>query len=115
MTAWQRWASKEPRNADTAKDCDGRFMQNVVVLQRLTGLTPYGRRLLDVCQKVMQRPGGVIDVLRGPKGQMQLKLNTRSDQPRNDFKLRGMGSPTAVSTDRRAKAANEKAKTTRAR
>lgn len=101
MTAWQRWASKGQRNTDTAKDCECRFMQNVVVLQRLTGLTPYGRRLLDVCQKVMESPGGVIDVLRGLKDQIQLKLNTRSDQPRNDFKLRGMGSPTAVAAERR--------------
>ncbi|MGC4033110.1 MAG: hypothetical protein QM754_15510 [Tepidisphaeraceae bacterium] len=111
-TAWQRWASKEPRNASTAKDVEGRFMQNILVLQRLTGLTPYGRRILDVCQKVMKRPGGVIDVLRGPKDQMHLKLNTHSDQARNDFKSRGMGSPTAVAADRRAKAASKKRKGT---
>lgn len=107
-TAWQRWASKEPRNADTAKDVEGRFMQNVVVLQRLTGLTPYGRRLLDVCQKVMKHPGGVIDVLRGRGGEIQLRLNTRSDKARNDLKVRGMGSPKAVAADRRVKAVSSK-------
>ncbi|HLL87694.1 MAG TPA: hypothetical protein VK324_00160 [Tepidisphaeraceae bacterium] len=80
-TAWDRFRNKPQRNSSTAKDWIGRFDQNVLVLQRLTGLTPYGRRLLDVGQKVLRRRGAVIDVLTTKDGQQFLRLSTKSAKP----------------------------------
>ncbi len=82
-TAWHRFKEKQPRNNATAKDWTARFEQNVVVLQRLTGLTPYGRKLLDVGQKVLRQRGAVIDVLVSEDGQRLLRLNTKSKVPQS--------------------------------
>lgn len=76
---WYRaWASKEPRNKATAKDADGRFLQNLQVLQR-TG--DYGRRLLEVGRRVMKTKGAVIDLSRNDKGNLFVMLNTNSANP----------------------------------
>lgn len=113
-TAWDRWKDKEPRNKDTGKSWDARFDQNVLVMQRLTGLTPYGRKLLDVGQKVLGKKGAVIDVLVADTGTRYLRLNTQSDRPVNESKVRGMGSPAAIKAERaekRAEKASPKATT----
>lgn len=116
-TAWDRFVNKAPRNAETGKDLEGRFEQNIAVLQRLTGLTPYGRKLLEVGQKIMGYKGAVIDILvTESTGNRQLRLNTKSDMPINETKVRGMGSPAALAAaqeaakeERRAKRAAAKA------
>lgn len=109
-TAWERWANKDPRNAETGKDMEGRFDQNVTVLQRLSGLTPYGRKLLDVGTEVLGTDGAVIDVLvNDTTGTKYLRLNTKSGRPINQSKTRGAGSPAAIAAEKAAK----RAKTTR--
>lgn len=123
-TAWDRFTGKDPRNADTGKDWEGRFEQNVVVLQRLwssvdptqMSLTPYGLKILEVGQKVMGHKGGVIDVLVGPKGGVSYRLNTRSDRPINESKTRGMGSPAAIAAAKaEARASKKSTKTSKPR
>lgn len=81
-TAWDRFKNKPQRNEATAKDWKGRLEQNIAVLQRLTGLTPYGRRLLDVGQKVLRRRGAVIDLLTTKEGERFLRLSTKSAKPK---------------------------------
>lgn len=111
-TAWERWANKDPRNPDTGKDMEGRFDQNVTVLQRLTGLTPYGRRIFDL-HKVIGGSGVVIDVLVADTGTKYLRLNTDSERPVNESKVRGMGSPAAIAEERKASRAKAKRKSNR--
>ena len=114
-TAWDRFTKKDPRNAETGKDYEARFDQNVTVLQRVspTDLNPYGRRLLDVGSEVLGTKGAVIDVLVNPNtGNKSLRLNTNSDTPINEAKTRGFGSPAAIEAakaearERKAKARN---------
>jgi len=107
--AWDRWTQKDPRNEDTGKDWEARFDQNIDVLQRLTGNTPYGRKILDVGQKVMGKKGGVIDLLVNDRGNKYLRLNLNSDRPINESKVRGMGSPAAIAAERAEKRAERKA------
>lgn len=104
-TAWDRFINKDPRNAETGKDYEARFDQNVTVLQRLSGLTPYGLKLLEVGTKVLGTAGAVIDVLVGERGGKSLRLNTRSDRPINEGKVRGFGSPAAIAAERAEKRA----------
>lgn len=107
-TAWDRWVNKDPRNKETGKDWEGRFEQNVTVLQRLTGLTPYGRRIFDL-HKVIGGKGVVIDVLVGASGAKFLKLNLNSERPVNEAKVRGMGSPAALAAEKAEKRSSRKA------
>lgn len=72
------WASKEPRNKETAKNVDGRFQQNLQVLQRTND---YGRRLLEVGRKVLKSKGAVIDLARDDRGNLLVTLNTNSATP----------------------------------
>src|SRR5687767_8251674 len=58
---FEKWASKSPRNAETGKDAEGRFMQNILTLQRTAD---YGLRLHQVGTKVLKTKGVVIDLLR---------------------------------------------------
>jgi hypothetical protein len=51
---------------------------------------------LEVGQKVMDRPGGVLDVLSSKVGQTYFRFNTRSNRPINQLKVHGL--------DRRRKA-----------
>lgn len=111
-TAWQRWADKDARNPDTGKDMEGRFDQNVTVLQRLSGLTPYGRRIHDL-HKVIGGAGVVIDVLVAETGTKYLRLNTNSPRPINESKVRGMGSPAAIAEEKKAKRASAQKKAKR--
>jgi hypothetical protein len=108
-TAWDRFVNKDPRNAETGKDAEARFYQNVIVQQRLTGRTPYGYKMRQVCQEVCGFDGGVLDVLKHDTGTLYLRLNTRSDTPINQNKVRGMGSPADVAA-RKAEARAAKAK-----
>lgn len=80
---YKAWAKKEPRNEATAKDADGRFLQNLRVLQR-TG--DYGRRLFDVGRRVMKTKGAVIDLTRDNKGNLFVTLNTNSATPQKPGK-----------------------------
>lgn len=102
-TAWERFDDKDSRNEKTGKDTEGRFEQNVIVLQRLSGFTPYGRKILDVGQKVMGQPGGVIDLLVNEKsGIRSLRLNLKSATPINQSKTRGAGSNKAIAAAKAA-------------
>lgn len=115
-TAWERFTNKDPRNKDTGKDYEGRFDQNVSVLQRLGGDTPYGLKLLQVGQKVLGTAGAVIDVLVSDRGTRSLRLNTKSDRPINEGKTRGAGSPAQLEAEReKAKAKAKRAKARKAK
>lgn len=83
-TAWERFAGKEARNGQTGKDVDGRLLQNAEVLQRLSGMTPYGLKLLQVGREVLKTKGMVIDVLDLGGGKAGLRLNTDSATPVNE-------------------------------
>lgn len=72
------WANKEKRSADAGKDADERFIQNLRVLQRTKD---YGRKLLQVGQKVLKRKGAVIDLRRDKDGGLLVALNTNSAKP----------------------------------
>lgn len=101
-TAWERWKNKEPRNKETGKDWEARFDQNITVLQRVegNGVTPYGLKIMNVGQKVMGKKGAVIDILVAETGTRYLRLNTNSDSPINESKIRGKGSPAAIKAER---------------
>ena len=75
---FKAWKSKEKRNAEKGKDANGRFLQNIQVLQRVKD---YGLRLLQVGTKVMKTKGCVIDLTREAKGGLLVTLNTDSPKP----------------------------------
>lgn len=106
-TFWQRWSKKEPR-VESGLDWMSRFMQNVEVLQRLGGMTPYGLRLKEVGTKVLDTKGCVVDVTNGSSGDVMITLNTNSDSPINATKTRGQGETKAS----KPKAKKAKAKKT---
>lgn len=114
QTAWQRFSDRDARNDETGKDLEGRFDQNAAVLQRLTGANPYGRKMLDTCQKVCGFKGGVLDILaKDGTGTVYFMLNTKSDRPINQLKVRGMGSPADVEAQKESKRlANKLARST---
>ncbi len=114
-TAWERFVNKDARNAATGKSYDARFDQNITVLQRLTGRTPYGRKILEVGQKVMGQAGGVIDLLVHDSGAQFLRLNTKSDRPVNQLKVRGMGSNAAIAAEKAEARAARKPKKVKAK
>src|SRR5688500_3329862 len=69
------WARKENRNDKTGKDADGRFLQNLRVLQRTKD---YGLKLLQVGRRILKSKGCVIDLTRDSKGGLLVTLNTDS-------------------------------------
>jgi len=103
-TAWERFEAKEPRG-ENPLDVDGRLNQNVEVMQRITGRTPYAWKLRQVFQEILGKTGGVIDVLVKESGTEFLRLNTRSDTPVNQSKVRGMGSSAAIKAEKAAQKA----------
>lgn len=72
------WAGQEKRNEDTGLDADGKFVQNLRVLQRTAD---YGKKLLDVGREVLKTKGAVIDLTRANKGGLLVALNLDSDAP----------------------------------
>ena len=62
--------NREARNEATAKDLDGRILQNCRVLQRTKD---YGKPLL--------KAGAVLDLTRDKGGVLQICLNTKSKKP----------------------------------
>lgn len=88
-TAWERFRDKETRNEDTGKDVYDRLEQNVRVLQRFGGVTPYGLKLNEVGQRVCRFKGLVIDLLKGDEGKM-IRLNTQASRPTNELKVRNV-------------------------
>lgn len=89
-TFWVRWSKKDGRNTETEKDWHGKFEQNVEVLQRLGGLTPYGLRLMEVGQKVLGTKGACINIINGSGGTVMYRLDTNSDRPVNELRTRGV-------------------------
>lgn len=85
-TFWQVFKAKEPRNPATGLNWEGRLEQTLEVMQRLGGKHPYGRKLIDIGQKVLGTNGVTIDIVYGSTGEMMVHLNTNSDTPRNDTK-----------------------------
>jgi hypothetical protein len=67
---WKAFENRKPRNKETAKDLDGRIMQNCRVLQRVKD---YGRPLL--------KAGAVLDMPRDKTGVLHVALNTHSRKP----------------------------------
>ncbi len=82
-TFWRRWKNRTPRSKKNSLPWEGRFMQNVRVLQRLTGANPYGMKIMDVGTKVLGTAGAVIDILPGGSGGhlTMIRLNTNSATP----------------------------------
>src|SRR4051812_15704875 len=76
---YAEWAKKESRNDKTGKDVDGRFLQNLKVLQRTKD---YGLKLLTAGRRVLKTKGAVIDLTRSAKGALLVCLNTKSAKPR---------------------------------
>lgn len=56
-TLWER--SIDP---DAQDDGEARLLQNVEVLQRLNGMSPYGLRIHQIAQRVLRRRGACIDL-----------------------------------------------------
>jgi hypothetical protein len=71
------WASKELRSKQ-GKDADGRFVQNLRVLQRTAD---YAKRLLETGKKVLKSKGAVIDLQRDQTGELLVRLNLDSAVP----------------------------------
>ncbi len=67
------WHNFENRisEASTNRDTDGKLMHNVAVLQRLTGMHPYGEKLRQV--------KACIDIRYNEDGMLQYRLNTKFD------------------------------------
>ncbi len=47
--AWDYFVNKVPKQSMSGKDSNGRILQNAQVLQRLTGMHPYGEKLRQLC------------------------------------------------------------------
>jgi hypothetical protein len=77
------WANKDARS-DKGKDADGRFVQNLKVLQRTRD---FGKRLLDVGRRVIQSKGAVIDLARDDAGALLARLNLDSATPQKAGRL----------------------------
>jgi hypothetical protein len=104
------WARKENRNDKTGKDADGRFLQNLKVLQRTKD---YGRKLLQVGRRILKTKGCVIDLSRDGKGGILVCLNTRSDKPQKAGKASQKPSGESKTT-KKARKASKVAKGVRA-
>jgi hypothetical protein len=91
-TAWQRFRDKDARGSEeTSLDWQGRFEQNIRVLQRFGGVTPYGLKLNEVGQKVCRFKGLVIDLLKSANGaEVYVSLNTKANRPTNELKTRNV-------------------------
>jgi hypothetical protein len=68
LTAWDRFASKAPRNEDTHLEAFPRFLYNVEYLQRIGGIHPWGLKLAQL--------GACIDVLKDKEGMILIRLRT---------------------------------------
>lgn len=66
---WKAFETKKARN-ENGLDCNGRILQNLLVLQRVKD---YGLKLLQV--------GAVIDLRRNDKNKGEVRLNTQSKEP----------------------------------
>jgi len=76
LTSWDQ--SLEPVAED---DREERLLQNVEVLQRLSGMTPYGLRIHQIAQRVLRRRGGCIDLeVWGDKLFVRLNLQPETIQ-----------------------------------
>lgn len=68
-------------DADAQDDREQRLLQNVEVLQRLNGMTPYGLRIHQIAQRVLGRRGGCIDLeVWGEKLFIRLNLQPETIQ-----------------------------------
>ena len=108
-TAWERFRDKKSRSK-TGRDVDGRILQNIEVLQRITGLNAYGIKQNQIAQRVVKDKdgnylkGACFDIKRDDeKSPVFIRFNTKPEQflsfdsksgrvriavPRNDLKLR---------------------------
>jgi hypothetical protein len=76
-TGWQRFANKESRS-DQGLDSTGKVLQNIEVLQRVTGINAYGLKINQIGQEVLDGPGACIDLKReNDSSPIQVRLNTR--------------------------------------
>jgi hypothetical protein len=75
---YAEWEKTAKRDKETGLDADGRFLQNLRVLQRTSD---YALKLLQVGREVLKSKGAVIDLSRDAKGGLLVALNTDSDSP----------------------------------
>lgn len=63
-TLWQRFKGKDARNNETGRDEEGRLLQNLEVMQRVTGRNCYGLKIDQVAKAVLGLKGACIDISR---------------------------------------------------
>jgi hypothetical protein len=105
--AWDVFVNRAPRNAETGKDPNGRLIQTYQVLQRITGVNPYGEKLRQLF--------ACVDILQGPNDTMLFRLNTKfrnydSVKPTNECKRRGRKPKATKAKATKAKAPKKAAK-----
>lgn len=116
-TYWKRFKNRDPKGMpDTSLDWQDRFEQNIRVLQRFGGVTPYGLKLCEVGTKVCRFKGLVIDLLKDGNGEVYVRLNTQANRPVNELKVRNSTKTTSGRTQRtkRPRKANKPAVATTA-
>ena len=69
---WDVFSKRQPRNALSGRDVNGRIIENAQILQRLTGFHPFGEKLkqLHAC----------VDILKDSAGLPKFRLNTNFSQ-----------------------------------
>lgn len=76
-TFWERFRDK-PSRSDKGLDVEGRFLQNINVLQRISGKNPYGLKINQVGQEILGGNGACIDLDRkDDKSPIMVRLNTK--------------------------------------
>ena len=75
LTEWQRFSLRPCRSKLTGKDVNGRLVQNVEMLQRLSGSHCYGKKLQDACM--------CIDIGVDKNGIERFRLRTGFKRPKD--------------------------------
>lgn len=80
QTLWQRYIAK-PSRSENGRDVYGKVLQNIEVMQRVTGKSPYGLKVNQVAQEVLGLAGACIDIAhKDVKGEpVYVRLNTRPE------------------------------------
>ena len=74
---WEEFANKQPRNETTGKDLTGRILQNATILQRVSGLHPYGYAIYQMCYSIH---------IKKENGIYFFQLCTTSSEPKINIK-----------------------------
>lgn len=91
QTSWDKFTNKQPQSVVAAFDVQSKIYQNIYVLQRLGGITPYGLKLvqLHACVDILIKDGEKYICLRTriPYGEIVKPINqTRKNKRRTTNK-----------------------------